>query len=136
MTYFDKKTLISIIKKLMDKEQFDLIKHYQACIEKSTVPLSYKIQFRDRVCYLKSDEGEKPLTLFIKENFTFIVLFHIIGLFEKSIPVKDLDKEYKRILAQLDQPTKRSLICFDQLYRGLYHKYVKAKIEFRKKVGC
>ena len=136
MTYFDKKILISLIKTLMDKERFNLIKHYQACIKKSTVPLSYQILIHDKVCYLKSEEEETPLTLFIKENCTFMVLFQIIVLFEKCIQVKDLEKEYRKILAQLDQPTKRSLICFDQLYRGLYHKYVKAKIEFRKKVGC
>lgn len=135
MTYSDKKTLISIIKTLMDKERFNLIMHYQACIKKSTVPLSYQILIHDKVCYLKSEEEETPLTLFIKENCTFMVLFQIIVLFEKCIPIKDLEKEYRKILAQLDQPTKRSLICFDQLYKGLYHTHVKAKIEFRKMIG-
>ena len=42
MSSVDGKKLMSIIKIILVKEQFDLMKHYQACIEKSRVPILLK----------------------------------------------------------------------------------------------
>lgn len=113
----ERRKLISIIKTLMNKEQFDLIKHYQACIEKSTIPITYKIEIVEGNCKIISSEWCMDLSSFLKENKTFIILYEIINLFKGRVKFSDLDTEFKKIIGEMETPSKRSIICLEQLFR-------------------
>lgn len=130
MSSIERKVLISIIKILMNKDQFDLIKHYQACIEKSTVPFSYKIQFRNGICYMLSIKGATKLSVFIDRKPSFIAIYKIIHLFESHYNCNELKKEYVTIIQNLDKPSIRTTICLEKLFESLLSTHQKSKDDF------
>ena len=135
MSSVDGKTLMSIIKIILVKEQFDLMKHYQACIEKSRVPFSYRVEITRGNCIIISDYGVKNLREFLNEHKCFMTLYQIIALFTGYTSFKNLDRDYKNIISGLDHPSLRSLVCYDKLYTTYKEKFIKNMNECKSKFG-
>lgn len=135
MSTVDGKTLMSIIKTIIVKEQFNLMKHYQACIEKSSVPFSYRVEITRGNCIIISDYEVKNLRVFLNEHKCFITLYQIVALFNGHTPFKKLDEEYERIISSLDKPSLRSLVCFEKFYSNHKNKIIKKMNEYNTKFG-
>ena len=135
MSTVDGKTLMSIIKTIIVKEQFDLMKHYQACIEKSSVPFSYRVEITRGNCIIISDYEVKNLRVFLNEHKCFITLYQIVALFNGHTPFKKLDEEYERIISILEKPSLRSLVCFKKLYLTQKEMLIEQMNEYNTKFG-